>query len=105
MAGEGLDLRFVRAIGGGARSNLWCGMIADATGLPVQRSTTVEASALGAGIVAAVGAGWHGGDFRRAAKAMTRTEGVVEPRTGEAETWARLIARQDAIYADTRRYR
>ena len=104
MAGEGIDTRRIRVIGGGARSPLWLGMIADATGLPVERSLTVEASALGAGIVAAVGAGWYP-DFRRAAGAMTRIDGVVEPVPAHAGEWSLLCERQGAIYGDTRRYR
>jgi xylulokinase len=47
------------AIGGGAASDLWCQIIADATGRKVLRSTTVEASSLGAAIAAASGAGWY----------------------------------------------
>jgi xylulokinase len=61
--------RFV-AMGGGARSALWCQIIADITGKPVYRATTPEASALGAGIQAAWGVGLFD-DVRDAARAMT----------------------------------
>jgi xylulokinase len=54
--GTGID-HFV-AIGGGAASDLWVSILADATGRVVQRSETVEASSLGAAIAAAKGAGW-----------------------------------------------
>lgn len=104
MASEGLELGRIRAIGGGARSPLWLQMIADATGLPVERSTTVEASALGAGIIAAVGAGWYS-DFAGAADAMTRTDATVLPRPEEARAWAALCRRQGAVYGDTLEYR
>jgi sugar (pentulose or hexulose) kinase len=46
------------AIGGGAASDLWCAIIADAGGKPVKRSQTLEASSLGAAMCAAAGAGW-----------------------------------------------
>ncbi len=46
------------AIGGGARSDLWCQILADASGRDVKRLDTVEASALGAACAAAKGAGW-----------------------------------------------
>jgi sugar (pentulose or hexulose) kinase len=46
------------AIGGGAASDFWVQILADATGRSVQRSETVEASSLGAAIAAAKGAGW-----------------------------------------------
>jgi len=57
------------AIGGGAASDLWCQIIADATGRKVLRSTTVEASSLGAAIAAAHGAGWYA-SVTEAARAM-----------------------------------
>lgn len=58
------------AIGGGAQSQLWCQIIADITGKPVFRSKTVEAAALGAGILAAAASGLHT-DARQAACAMS----------------------------------
>jgi xylulokinase len=47
------------AIGGGAASDFWVQIVADATGRPVLRSETVEASSLGAAIAAAKGIGWY----------------------------------------------
>src|SRR5437763_629312 len=55
-SGEAID-HYV-AIGGGAASDLWCQILADASGLAVNRLATVEASSLGAGMAAAKGAGW-----------------------------------------------
>ena len=62
--------RFI-AMGGGARSDLWCQIIADITGKPVYRTATYEAAALGAGILAAGGVGLFP-DVRQAANAMTQ---------------------------------
>lgn len=45
--------------GGGARSDLWCQIIADVTGRSGVRSTAREATALGAGILAAAGTGLY----------------------------------------------
>ena len=47
----------IRAIGGGARSDLWLQMIADVTGLPVARPRTREAACLGAAELGMVAAG------------------------------------------------
>lgn len=47
------------AVGGGARNNLWCQIIADVTGKPVYRTESHEATSLGAGILAASAAGLH----------------------------------------------
>ncbi|MGE0241027.1 MAG: FGGY-family carbohydrate kinase [Parvibaculaceae bacterium] len=84
------------AIGGGAASDLWCQIIADATGRKVLRSTTVEASSLGAAIAAAAGAGWYG-SATAAARAMagdvTRT---FSPDKAAQARYAEL----SAIYAD-----
>lgn len=60
--------RFV-VVGGGARSALWCQIIADVTGKPVVRAASIETAALGAGILAAAGAGLFSGT-RQAARAM-----------------------------------
>ena len=43
------------AIGGGSESDVWCQIIADTLGRPVKRSSTVEASSLGAAMCAC---GW-----------------------------------------------
>lgn len=53
----GVAVREFVAIGGGAASDLWRQIMADATGRCIRRSGTLEASSLGAAICAAVGAG------------------------------------------------
>ena len=58
------------AVGGGARSVLWRQIIADVTGQPVYHASTPEATALGAGILAAAGVGLHP-DVASAAESMT----------------------------------
>ena len=68
----------VPAGGGGSRSPLWRQIIADVTGIPVLRSTTTEATCLGAGILAATAIGWYP-DVHAAAEAMTSTAERVTP--------------------------
>ena len=72
-------------------------MFADATGLPVARSRAIEASALGAGITAAVGAGWYP-SFGAAARAMAREDGEIRPDPSRAAAWTALSARQARVY-------
>jgi xylulokinase len=60
------------AMGGGSRSDLWLQIIADVTGIPVVRSTTTEATCLGAAILAAAAVGWYSG-IQSAANHMTST--------------------------------
>lgn len=85
------------AVGGGAQSPLWTRMVADATQLPVARSASVEASALGAGMSAAVGAGWFAG-FAEAAAAMSRTEPALTPDPAAAAAWRAADRAQAAAY-------
>jgi xylulokinase len=73
------------AVGGGARSKLWCQIIADVTGKAIFLADTYEASALGAGILAAVGSGLFREPFS-AAEAMTRIQ--PQPFLPDAERGA-----------------
>lgn len=50
-------LHALQVCGGGARSNLWCQMIADVTGVPVVRATNSEAGARGAYLFALTATG------------------------------------------------
>ncbi|MFO7897615.1 MAG: FGGY family carbohydrate kinase [Planctomycetota bacterium] len=55
--GRAVPLTPIRAIGGGARSDVWLQMMADATGFAIERPRTREAACLGAAALAMVGAG------------------------------------------------
>src|SRR5436309_9157233 len=59
MRGAGLDVRRLTIVGGGAKGPLWRQIKADVTGLPVRVPQSVETTATGAAILAAVGAGLH----------------------------------------------
>jgi xylulokinase len=91
----------IYVIGGGAASPLWRKMFADATGFPVRRSLSDEASALGAGISAAVGAGWFDG-FRSATTAMSHQAEATEPDLGAHAIWEELSQRQESVYLQSR---
>jgi xylulokinase len=60
MTAAGLDVRRLTIVGGGAKGPLWRQIKADVTGLPVRVPMSVETTATGAAILAAVGAGLHG---------------------------------------------
>jgi xylulokinase len=66
------------AIGGGAASDLWCRIFADVTGKNICLPKNAEASALGAAIAAAVGAGWYR-SFREASNAMISIRKKIKP--------------------------
>jgi xylulokinase len=57
MQAIGLPARELRVMGGGARSPLWNQIKADVTGLPVSVPAITETTALGAALLALVGAG------------------------------------------------
>ncbi len=95
LAGEGVmaatGQRFSEYItlGGGSQSKLWCQIMADVTGAPIVRSTTTEATCLGAGILAAVTAGWYP-DVYQAAAAMTATVDRFTPHPETRQIYHRL---------------
>ena len=89
------------AVGGGARSPLWRQMLADATGRPVHVSETVEASALGAGMIAAFGAGWYD-SIVEAAGAMAGETTPVHPDPERGARYAELLAIYRDLYGATR---
>lgn len=80
------------AVGGGSRSDLWCQILADASDREVKRLETAEASALGAAMAAARGAGW----FKTVAAASTAMSGkpsrTFRPRKSEARRYRELLA-------------
>jgi sugar (pentulose or hexulose) kinase len=101
LLGEGLAAATGQAIeeyvalGGGSRSDLWCQIVTDVTGVPVVRAATAEATCLGAGILAAVAAQWYP-DTATAADAMT---GTAERFVPDPETQAIY----DRIYGEVYR--
>ena len=84
-------------IGGGARSKLWRRIIADVSGKKLLNMSSGEASSLGAGITASVGAGWFP-TFGKAADSMVHISGITEPNPGNAELYNDLLIRYKQIY-------
>ena len=72
----GTNIEKFIVVGGGAQSDLWCQIIADVTGKPVQRGVETEAAALGAGILAASASGIYPHP-RAAAQGMVHLEEVI----------------------------
>jgi xylulokinase len=69
---SGQKIRELVVMGGGSKSDLFCQILADVLGRPIVRARSSEATALGAGILAAVAAGLHP-DLPSAVTAMTGT--------------------------------
>ena len=76
----------LRASGGGTNSTLWRQIIADVLGMPILLTRTTEGVALGAGILAAVAAGWYE-TVGEACEAMVEVTDTTTPgaQAGEYE--------------------
>jgi xylulokinase len=92
----GTRVREIVAIGGGAASDPWCRILANACGVPLKRSQTVEASSLGAAMCAAAGAGW----FRSVAEAAEAMSGTLGRETAPDPHGQARLAELLAIYRE-----
>ena len=84
---DGLDLMVdagmpvptrIRSSGGGIASPVWCQILADVLGAEIATVATTEGAAYGAGVLAAVGAGWHA-TVQAATEAWVATTVVASP--------------------------
>jgi len=79
------------AIGGGAKSDLWCQILADASGKNVGRLETVEASSLGAACAAAKGVGWYKTVPDAAAGMTGKPSKTFRPRKKQSDQYRSLL--------------
>jgi xylulokinase len=86
--------------GGGSRSALWRQIVADVTGKTVVACREVETTSLGAGMQAAVAAGWHA-TVGEAADAMSGVGARHTPGAPEAACYDELFAVYREIYPRT----
>jgi len=86
---SGDRIREVRVGGGGSQSDLAVQILADVLGCPVRRPQSVELSARGAALVAAVGAGLHG-SMDDAVIAMVPESPLVQPDPDRVALYDRL---------------
>ncbi|UCH88336.1 MAG: xylulokinase [Thermoplasmata archaeon] len=83
--------------GGGARSKLWAQIQADMCGIPVLRSPTEDATALGAAILAAVGAKIHK-NIETAVESMVKPGTKLEPDKDKFEIYQQVYERSIKLY-------
>ena len=97
FAADGVTWSRLRIDGGMAGNAFFAQDLADALGISVERPTNVESSAIGAAMLAAVGAGLHS-TLRSAASAMRHPEAdfhsAIDPATRSARlaAWDRSVA-------------
>jgi xylulokinase len=100
MIDLGVKLDHVRAIGGGARSQLWRQMQADVYGVSVRRTTVDEGPAYGAALLAGVTAG-HFRSVSEACSVVRLRPDVAEPNRDNAELYSRCLKVYRDLYPAT----
>ena len=93
----GLNVRSLRATGGGANSRVWLQMKADVLGVPVTALASAEAGGMGSAMMAAVGLGLYG-DLREAARAMVKERETYYPRQAVHEKYQEYFAKYERLY-------
>ena len=84
------------ASGGGTRSGLWRQILADVLRAEIATVATTEGAAYGAGLLAAVGAGWYPSVEEACGALVTAT--VEAAPGGDAEAYAAAHARYSELY-------
>jgi xylulokinase len=94
----GLGGDTIRVVGGGARDRTWLQIKADVTGHRLELLCEPEATALGAALMASVGAGWFP-DLDAASAATLKLESEsIEPNPATAAVYAQARAESRAIF-------
>lgn len=82
---------------GASKSSLWCSIVADTLGIPVSVPKTKEATALGAAILAGVGAGFYA-DLSDTAGRLCTIEKTYEPNLKNHQIYLELFNRWKLVY-------
>ena len=99
----GLNAKTARIIGGGAKSTLWCKIIANVLQLRVEKINSQEGPALGAAILALVGAG----AFKNVSEACESLIGVTEvfePSAAAVERYNKRYPVYASLYGRLKSY-
>lgn len=94
---QNIPVEWVRVSGGGAKSKLWRQILADVFALPVDVVNSVEGPALGAAILASVGAGAFKG-VEEACSTLIKTVDTVEPNIAVQKKYQELYLIYHSLY-------
>jgi xylulokinase len=97
LAEAGVEVREIRAIGGGAKSRTWMQLKADIFNRPVSALNVSEAACLGAAILAGVAIG----EYRSPAEAadvLVKVVETYEPQPAQVARYAEQYARYQRVY-------
>jgi len=104
LARAGIAIEEYRVTGGGARSDAWLQIKADILGKPLARPRITEASALGAAILAGLGAGVFS-NTEEAVSALVQVERVFTPDAGRHRQYEERFALYGQLYPFSRALR
>ena len=97
MRGLGVEVKDIRAGGGGSRSELWLQMQADMYGAVVSTIRVDQGAALGAAMLAGVGTGvWP--SVPKAAAALVETQRKFRPNAKRVRFYSQLADRYEMLY-------
>jgi xylulokinase len=97
MRGLGVEVKDIRAGGGGSRSEFWLQMQADMYGAVVSTIRVDQGAALGAAILAGVGTGvWPG--VPEATAMLVKTQKKFRPNSRRVDFYNQLSARYEMLY-------
>jgi xylulokinase len=99
MGGSGLEPRRLTIVGGGAKGTVWRQIKADVTGLPVRIPESVETTAAGAAVLAAVGAGLYPSCAEAAERFVAFRTEEHEPESETAAAYEEGYALYRDVYA------
>jgi xylulokinase len=94
---NGIPIDELRAVGGGARSNLWLHLKADICDVTLHTLRSSEAACLGAAILAARAAGIYS-SFEEAVKATIATDQIIHPEHERSAAYAEWYRQYAALY-------
>jgi xylulokinase len=97
LAEAGVEVREIRAIGGGAKSRTWMQLKANIFNRPVSALNVSEAACLGAAILAGVAAGEYG-SAAEAAEMLVKVVATYEPQPDEVARYAEQYGRYQRLY-------
>lgn len=100
---QGVSLKQVRVIGGGAKSALWKQILADIFGIALQEINTNQGGALGAAILAAVGAKRYT-DVNEGCSAMIKVVNTIRPIEDNVEKYKQLYPLYVDLYANLKQW-
>lgn len=98
-----IPIEEVRLIGGGARSELWRQIIADVFDAPIQEINTNQGGALGAAILAAVGAGAFE-SVEQGCQAMVKVVNTIKPNPINVEKYRKIYPGYRELYNSLKKW-